>query len=87
MRRVLCVHTGNPSAANIRKQHRLKLARRIGATRQEVNRRTNLKHATKIGRIDAALRTWGKRLYLDAARAGFSDRNPRLNRVVIRARP
>ncbi len=43
------------------------LARRIGATRQEVNRITNLKHATKIDRIDAALRALGKRLYLDAA--------------------
>ena len=43
------------------------LARRIGATRQEVNRITNLKHATKIDRIDTALRALGKRLYLDAA--------------------
>jgi antitoxin HicB len=43
------------------------LARRIGATRQEVNRITNLKHATKIDRIDAVLRALGKRLYLDAA--------------------
>jgi len=43
------------------------LARRIGTTRQEVNRLTNLKHATKIDRIDAALRALGKRLYLDAA--------------------
>lgn len=43
------------------------LARRIGITRQEVNRLTNLKHATKIDRIDAALRALGKRLYLDAA--------------------
>jgi len=43
------------------------LARRIGATRQEVNRLTNLKHATKIDRIDVALRALGKRLYLDAA--------------------
>ncbi len=45
----------------------VELARRIGATRQEVNRLTNLKHATKIDRIDAALRALGKRLYLDAA--------------------
>lgn len=45
----------------------VELARRIGATRQEVNRLTNLKHATKIDRIDLALRALGKRLYLDAA--------------------
>jgi len=32
-----------------------------------VNRLTNLKHATKIDRIDAALQALGKRLYLDAA--------------------
>jgi hypothetical protein len=43
------------------------LARRIGATRQEVDRLINLKHATKIDRIDTALRALGKRLYLDAA--------------------
>lgn len=43
------------------------LAWRIGATRQEVNRITNLKHATKIDHIDVALRALGKRLYLDAA--------------------
>ncbi len=36
-------------------------ARYIGATRQEVNRITNLKHATKIDRIDVALRALGKR--------------------------
>lgn len=42
-------------------------ARRIGATRLEVNRLTNLKHATKIDCFDAALRALGKRLYLDAA--------------------
>lgn len=45
----------------------VELARRIGTTRQEVNRLTNLRHATKIDRIDAALRALGKRLYLDAA--------------------
>ena len=45
----------------------VELARRIGATRQEVNRITNLKHPTKIDRIDAALRALGKRLYLNAA--------------------
>ncbi len=48
------------------------MARRIGTTRQEVNRLTDLRHATKIdrakiNRIDAALRALGKRLYLDAA--------------------
>ena len=45
----------------------VELAKRIGATRQEVNRLTNLKHPTKIDRIDVALRALGKRLYLDAA--------------------
>ncbi len=45
----------------------IELARRIGITRQEVNRLTNLRHATKIDRIDAALRALGKRLLLDAA--------------------
>lgn len=45
----------------------VELARRIGTTRQEVNRMTDLKHATKIDRIDAALRALGKRLHLDAA--------------------
>jgi antitoxin HicB len=43
------------------------LARRIGTTKQEVNRLTNLRHATKIDRIDQALRALGKRLYVDAA--------------------
>ena len=43
------------------------LARRIGATKQEVSRLTNLRHSTKIDTIDAALRALGKRLYLDAA--------------------
>ena len=43
------------------------LARRLGTTKQEVNRLTNLRHSTKIDRIDAALRTLGKRLYVDAA--------------------
>ncbi len=45
----------------------IELARRIGTNKQEVNRRTDLKHATKIDRIDAALRALGKRLILDAA--------------------
>jgi antitoxin HicB len=43
------------------------LARRIGATKQEVNRLTNLRHPTKIDRIDAALQALGKRLYVKAA--------------------
>jgi antitoxin HicB len=43
------------------------LARRLGTTKQEVNRLTNLRHSTKIDRIDAALRALGKRLYVDAA--------------------
>lgn len=43
------------------------LARRIGTTKQEVNRLTNLRHPTKIDRIDAALRALGKRLILHAA--------------------
>jgi antitoxin HicB len=45
----------------------IELARRIGITRQEANRLTDLKHATKIDRIDSALRALGKRLLLDAA--------------------
>lgn len=45
----------------------VELARRIGTTKQEVNRLTDLRHATKIDRIDAALRALGKRLVLDAA--------------------
>ncbi|HWG22427.1 MAG TPA: type II toxin-antitoxin system HicB family antitoxin [Terracidiphilus sp.] len=45
----------------------VELARRIGTTKQEVNRLTNLRHPTKIDRIDVALRALGKRLYLDAA--------------------
>ena len=43
------------------------LARRIGTTKQEVNRLTDLKHATKIDRIDEALRALGKRLIIKAA--------------------
>lgn len=43
------------------------LARRMGTTKQEVNRLTNLRHATKIDRVDEALRALGKRLILDAA--------------------
>jgi antitoxin HicB len=43
------------------------LARRIGTTRQEVNRLTDLRHTSKIDRIDAALQALGKRLELQAA--------------------
>jgi antitoxin HicB len=43
------------------------LARRIGTTPQEVSRLTNIRHTTRIDRIDAALRALGKRLIVDAA--------------------
>ncbi|HWE85207.1 MAG TPA: type II toxin-antitoxin system HicB family antitoxin [Terracidiphilus sp.] len=43
------------------------LARRLGTTPQEVNRITNLRHATKIDRVDAAMRALGKRLIVKAA--------------------
>jgi antitoxin HicB len=43
------------------------LARRIGTTPQEINRLTDIRHTTKIDRIDAALRALGKRLVLQAA--------------------
>jgi antitoxin HicB len=43
------------------------LARRIGTTPQEINRFTNLRHSTKIDRIDTALRALGKRLLVKAA--------------------
>jgi antitoxin HicB len=43
------------------------LARRIGTTPQEINRLTTIRHATKIDRIDTALRALGKRLVVDAA--------------------
>ena len=43
------------------------LARRIGTTKQEVNRLTKLRHHTKIDRIDQALRALGKPLILDVA--------------------
>ena len=43
------------------------LARRIGSTPQEVNRMTTLKHATKIDRIDTALRALGLKLVVQAA--------------------
>lgn len=43
------------------------LARRLGTTPQEVNRLTDLRHATRIDRVDAALRALGKRLIVKAA--------------------
>jgi antitoxin HicB len=43
------------------------LARRIGTTPQEVNRLTNIRHTSKIDRIDVALQALGKRLTLEAA--------------------
>ena len=43
------------------------LARRLGTTAQEVNRFTNLRHATKIDRLDTAMRALGKRLIVKAA--------------------
>jgi antitoxin HicB len=43
------------------------LARRIGTTAQEINRLTDIRHTTKIDRIDVALRALGKRLVLQAA--------------------
>ena len=42
------------------------LARRLGTTAQEVNRLTQLKHATKIDGIDQALSVLGKRLQITA---------------------
>lgn len=43
------------------------LARRLGTTPQEVNRLTNLRHTTRIDRVDEALRALGKRLIVRAA--------------------
>jgi antitoxin HicB len=43
------------------------LARRIGTTPQEVNRLTNIRHTTRIDRVDEALRALGKRLVVRAA--------------------
>lgn len=43
------------------------LARRMGTTPQEVNRLTNLRHATKIDGVANALRALGKRLIVDLA--------------------
>lgn len=49
------------------KMRPIDLARRIGTTKQEVNRLTKLRHHTKIDRIDQALRALGKPLILDVA--------------------
>ena len=43
------------------------LARRMGTTPQEVNRLTNIRHTTRIDRVDTALRALGKRLLLRVA--------------------
>ena len=43
------------------------LARRLGTTPQEVNRLTNIRHASKIDSVDKALRALGKRLLLKVA--------------------
>jgi antitoxin HicB len=43
------------------------LARRIGTTPQEVNRITNIRHTTRIDRVDTALRALGKRLLIRVA--------------------
>ena len=43
------------------------LARRLGTTPQEVNRLTNIRHASKIDSVDKALRALGKRILLKVA--------------------
>lgn len=43
------------------------LARRLQTTPQEVNRLTNLRHASKIDGINAAMQALGKRLEITAA--------------------
>jgi len=43
------------------------LARRLGTTPQEVNRLTNIRHTTRIDRVDTALRALGKRLLIRVA--------------------
>jgi antitoxin HicB len=50
------------------------LARRLGTTKQEINRLTNLRHPTKIDRIDTALQALGKRLILEAAQVKGRER-------------
>jgi len=42
------------------------LARKIGSTRQEVQRITDLRHATKIDTLHAALKVMGKQLVVEA---------------------
>lgn len=42
----------------------IELARRLDTTRQEVNRLIDLRHATKIDRIEDALSALGKQLHL-----------------------
>ena len=43
------------------------LARKLGTTRQEVNRMTNLHHATKIDTVASALKALGKELSVSVA--------------------
>lgn len=43
------------------------LARRLGTTPQEVNRLTNIRHASRIDGVDSALRALGKRLEVKVA--------------------
>jgi len=43
------------------------LARRLGTTPQDVNRLTNIRHASKIDGVDNALRALGKRLEVNVA--------------------
>lgn len=45
------------------------LARRMGVTRQEINRLTNLQHATKIDTLAAAFKALGQQLQLSVAPA------------------
>lgn len=45
------------------------LARRLGTSAQDVNRLTQLSHATKIDGIDSALQALGKRLVISAVSA------------------
>lgn len=47
--------------------HPIDLARRMATTKQEINRLIDLRHATKIDRIEEALESLGKRLELSAA--------------------
>jgi antitoxin HicB len=45
----------------------VQLANRIGLTRQEINRVTDLRHSTKIDTIAKALNSLGKHLQLEVA--------------------